>query len=450
MMPSVLSPSRFSNNGRSGGWSLAFGMLVAACLSSLVGCGGLMTEYGPASGRTGRVSLNGFGALRNAYTNAGYTTRDMQRLSHRALNHNVIVWTPQTLDAIDPEAGRWFESWLATGNRTLVYVIPDSGSEAEYWLQAGRLAPPEQRFEYRRRAAKSVNDRIRWRLSREPEIREGWFSVEPLPERVASGNLQGSWASELSSLAETTSAETEFRLSKLVPDQTATKTGIRRGRRTAGQTGPSSVSWFSPDRRWVSETPTELQGVLKNEAGDPIVLRITSEGWNRSQVIVVAGGSLLTNFAFSRPLNRELAELVIQESSSATGSERHAGFLTTGWEGVRVSERQPGVPQATGMELLTVWPLSLVTIHGVMLGVVVCLMLLPVFGRPGRIRHRRTSHFGDHLDAVGALMNKAGGEAFARSRISDYMRRIRGETGGPWVLPETDSTTIENPDEAAR
>ena len=33
-------------------------------------------------------------------------------------------------------------------------------------------------------------------------------------------------------------------------------------------------------------------------------------------------------------------------------------------------------------------------------------------------------------------MNNTGGEGYARARISDYMRRMRGETTGPWVLPE--------------
>jgi hypothetical protein len=91
---------------------------------------------------------------------------------------------------------------------------------------------------------------------------------------------------------------------------------------------------------------------------------------------------------------------------------------------------------ASGMELLTVCPMSLVTMHGVMLGLVICLMLLPIFGRPRKIQRARHSNFGDHLDAVAALMNKAGGERYARARISEYMKRMHGETTGPWILPD--------------
>ena len=48
----------------------------------------------------------------------------------------------------------------------------------------------------------------------------------------------------------------------------------------------------------------------------------------------------------------------------------------------------------------------------------------------------QTGNFGDHLDAVATLMERAGGKKNARVKISDYMKRIRGETAGPWILKE--------------
>nr|WP_271872476.1 hypothetical protein [Rubripirellula sp.] len=86
--------------------------------------------------------------------------------------------------------------------------------------------------------------------------------------------------------------------------------------------------------------------------------------------------------------------------------------------------------------MLTVWPISLLTMHGIFLGLVICLMLLPIFGRPKKISHNQSGNFGDHLDAVAALMKRAGGEKYARSKISDYMKRMRGETTGPWIIKE--------------
>ena len=106
------------------------------------GCTKISTEYGRTKGLSGRSSLNGFGALRASYERAGFRSRDVTRLSDRVLRTDVIVWTPQVLGAVNPQVTRWLEKWLSRGNRTLVYIVPDSGSEADYWLDAAKLRPP--------------------------------------------------------------------------------------------------------------------------------------------------------------------------------------------------------------------------------------------------------------------------------------------------------------------
>src|SRR6056297_2235315 len=123
------------------------------------GCGRFSTEYGISRGTTGRSSLNGFGFLRDAYQQAGFRTRDISRLSDRVARSEVIVWTPQVNKPIAANVTRWFERWMRLGDRTLIYIVPDSGSETDYWQAAAQLAPPEQRLEYRRRAAESINRR---------------------------------------------------------------------------------------------------------------------------------------------------------------------------------------------------------------------------------------------------------------------------------------------------
>ena len=42
-------------------------------------------------------------------------------------------------------------------------------------------------------------------------------------------------------------------------------------------------------------------------------------------------------------------------------------------------------------------------------------------------------------------MNRAGGEQFARAKISEYLRRMHGETSGPWILPETSTVEVVLP-----
>ena len=91
----------------------------------------------------------------------------------------------------------------------------------------------------------------------------------------------------------------------------------------------------------------------------------------------------------------------------------------------------------SGMELMTVWPISLVTVHAAFLGFVVCMMLLPILGRPRKLERASQTNFGDHIDAVAALMSKTQGESYARNRISEYMKRMNGETSGEWVQEDT-------------
>jgi hypothetical protein len=406
----------------------------------LAGCAKIDTDYGASKGKGGRESLNGFGALRASYEQAGFRSRDVSRLSERVMRTDAIVWTPQVLGSVDPDVTRWFERWLQRGNHTLVYVVPDSGSEADYWMDTSRSAPPGMRLEYRKRAARSVNERMTWRLNRTQVQSNGWFRIEALKHRKEIGEISGPWKQDL---PETSDHEADISAEFLVvafdPDknQTAAKPAANARFLSTGPTGPGNTpQWTFPTETKPTKTPIGYSELIRTESGDPIVVEIRSKNWRNSRIIVVAGGSLLTNYAFSRSFNRQLASRIITQSTPPGDQDLRAGFLTSNWNKIPISETKPGAPMASGMELLTVWPMSLVTMHGVMLGLVICLMLLPIFGRPGKIQRSRHSNFGDHLDAVAALMNKAGGERYARARISEYMKRMHGETTGPWILPD--------------
>ena len=419
---------------------MRYAITTAALASFLLsGCAKISTEYGKTKGSSGRKSLNGFGALRRSYERSGFRSRDVSRLSERVMRTDVIVWTPQLLGPIDPNVTGWFERWLSRGNHTLVYIVPDSGSEADYWIDTSRLAPPEQRLEYRKRAAKSVNERISWRLNRGRVQSNGWFHVEPLVYRKKLADIRGPWKKGLPEISpDEPGASAEFLVVAFDADKdkAAAKAAAGAGAFSAGPTGPNTPGWSFPSDTKPTKTPVQFSELVRTETGETIVAEIRSKNWKDSTIIVVAGGSLLTNYAFTRTFNRALAAKIIAESKPAGDQDLRAGFLTSDWNQIAVSEKQPEAPVASGMELLTTWPMSLVTMHGVMLGLVICLMLFPIFGRPKRIQHSKRGNFGDHLDAVAALMNKAGGERYARARISEYMKRMHGESVGPWVLPD--------------
>ena len=423
---------------------------------ALSGCSQLESDYGRSKGLTGKRSLNGFGGFRTAFEQAGFDTRDVTRLTQRVKQSDAIVWTPQELESIPTDVTRWFDAWLARGKHTLIYIVPDSGSEVDYWRDASRLAQPSQRLEYRKRAARSTNQRAIWQVNRSPVSTNGWFVVSPSVSSQTSSELSGNWLKDGSSKTGTNDiaqVTTEFKIAAYQevpptanpanPANPTTPTVppapvIFNGNQP---TGPNSAGWTKQATTTATKTKTDFDAKVKNVDGNTIVAIVQSKNWPESQIIVVAGGSLLTNYALTRTSNSLLAARIIDQTKGVVTTDGltipKVGFLTTDWQGVSISERKPGAVVASGMELLTVWPISLVTIHGVLLGLVVCLMLFPIFGRPRKIKHVEQNDFGDHLDAVAALMNKAGGEPFARHRISEYFKRIRGESAGPWVLPDT-------------
>ena len=401
--------------------------LIMATLPS--GCSRLITEYGKSSGQSGRESLNGFGAFRQTFENSGFQCRNATRLTNRVMRCDAIIWTPQLLSQIDTEATVWLDRWLGTGDKTLVYVVPDSGSESEYYRGAAKLADPEQRMSYRRKVAKLTNQQMKWRLARTQVQDSGWFDINPSQGRQPIGQVQGEWATHIEiSDSEAESMSIELTISEsTAADNAATVAANFFG--NIPSTGPAQPTFPYPVDTEPSETPVVMQPVLETGLDQTIVAEITSEDWKDSRILVVAGGSLLTNYAFTRPANRQLAEQIVAAAKIGANDEPTAAFVTSRWSMIGVSDGKPGIPKATGMELLTVWPISLVTMHGVMLGLVIGLAVLPIFGRPRRIQVNRQRDFGDHLDAVAALMNRAGDEEFARHRIQEYRRRVHGEAG---------------------
>ena len=122
-----------------------------------------------------------------------------------------------------------------------------------------------------------------------------------------------------------------------------------------------------------------------------------------------------------------------QEVRLADGTKPIVSFASASYS-MPISERNGEIPRSSGAEFFTEFPLSFVTLHLAILGFVICLMLLPIFGRPRHVDRGVLTHFGDHLSAVATLMKRQGGESFARRRISEYMKRVRDETTGPWVI----------------
>ncbi len=381
-------------------WS-ACAALLAMLLASAGGCSGdLPTEYGRSKGRSGTHSINGFATLRQSFESNAWSSRDVHRLNDRLQSIDTLVWTPTLHKADESEAVDWLQDWLDERPRTLIYVLPDMGSEPAYWEAARTLAPAEQRIEYRRRYARALARAMtQWSPG----------ALDPQDHSVL---IERPW--------------------------------FRSKRRLAMSPGWELIAHdhTTGGNAW------QYEPLLEAADGTTLVMRITRDplsidapvshnGDGQSQILVIAGGSLVSNFAMTASSGQAVARTLLAQSESVGPSEgKRVGFLRSGPEGVLVSDADEPLT-SSGMELLTVWPLSLITMHLALIAIVACLIVLPIFGRPRRVKERSQSDFADHIRAVAVLMHRSGGETYAASRISDYFRRIRGEAAGPWVLPET-------------
>jgi hypothetical protein len=420
-------------------------VLALLCLVQ-TGCEqSLSTDYGKSRGYTGDSSINGFGALRRTFQIRGWLTRDVARLNSRLAGLDAVVWMPTQRDTLYDDALQWFNDWLAESPRTLVYIAPDGGCEVEYFEIARTMAPPSQQLEYRRHIARLQTNALLERMNQSSIPANGWFMLEYIAPDMKVGGKKGEWNQDLViTTAEQSEVSCPIHLDYKVVDLSSAQANAATAITSSTiNTSPASPS-PSPSGTPINVTPwgkalgkssvdVQHETLLSAENGSPAIARLTSDAWGESKVIVIGNGSLLTNFSLSTPFGRELAAKLLQEVSSSTGE---VGFLATDYMGATISEVDPEINAQSGMELLTVWPMSLILLNLIVIGFIACMVLLPIFGRPRETEQNAPNDFADHLDAVAALMSRSGGEEYARRRVSDYMKRIRGETVGPWVLPE--------------
>ncbi len=421
-----------------------FRLILAASVLTISGCGSLVTQYGEFRGGTSDISLNGLGVMRRSFEKAGWESTKVSRLGDRAEALNTIVWAPTSAETLYDDARDWFESWLSTADRTLVYLVPDDGCELAYLEQARLKAAPEQQLAYRRRIAQVRTNRMLAHLQRQKSVVSGWMELKPLRRNALLSHPQPDhWPldtktnGKLNDAAQLLSG-VHYELQPL--STVASSTGGS-GQGTTGYSSQPSYFYkysITPS----NATDLKLTPLVVSDQNEIIVGKLTSSDWGKSKVIVVSGGSLLCNFSLTKQVNQDLLAHLIQECGTSPGE---FGFMLTGAEGANVSSINQEISRALGLETLTTWPLNVIMLNLVLIGFIACMILIPIFGRPQRLLSKSTHDFADHLDAVAALMYKSGGEVEARRRISDYMRRVRGEQSGPWVVADTAPTTMSPP-----
>ena len=165
--------------------------------------------------------------------------------------------------------------------------------------------------------------------------------------------------------------------------------------------------------------------LLMGSRAEALVVQIDQEH-TLSKVLVVANGSIVSNVGMLGVGQRRIAERIIDRfSAGGVGFISGSGdpLLRSGGSELEVQR---------GFEMLTVWPLNVLTIHGAVAAMVAILAFSPIFGRPKRLRGSSTADFGEHVQAVGELIRGTGDVQYAKRTIAKYFRVVRGDSVSPW------------------
>ncbi len=69
----------------------------------------------------------------------------------------------------------------------------------------------------------------------------------------------------------------------------------------------------------------------------------------------------------------------------------------------------------------------LLAAHWMVLGVLFCFSVFPIFGRPKSLETETVADFGQHIDALAALLERTGDTAYAHQQLDLYHKAPRGE-----------------------
>ncbi len=455
-------------------------LLLVGVATWLCGCAEqLPTKYGNSTGPVGQQSINGFGALRDSLIASGWSTRKLTTLSDRMNGLDAVVWMPSVLTSPRPNEMLWLADWLRQRPRTLVYVLCDPGSESDYWETMASEVDAEQKTEYERRAAEhlsKVMTEFTWGTRPQPLLVDHrWFSTryrplqvpfwEILPHDPASDSItppspfsNSQPKNARKKIPAPPSAGPVPGINEIDGDEYFETDWLRFETLVASDDGvPLAVRLTSnPNQTRVWQKYQDRAAGTLSDADAPRIPDSTfGPGPNsvtpqttgtptgmigESEVIVIAGGALVNNFAilkYERPQGRELVRRLITEMGQlAVNDPPRAGLIHSDSGGLKIDSEDEKPSVGLGSEWLTIWPISLVTLHLALIGVIACLVMLPIFGRARRDRDESSSDFADHIRAVAQLMRRTGGEATARGKVRDYFRKIRGETAVPWATWE--------------
>jgi hypothetical protein len=325
------------------------------------------------------------------YEAYGYNVNSWRRFSPKLNDFRVIVWAPDDFAGPGTEQMEFLNAWLKEGSsRTLVYVGRDYDAIADYWLQAKAAAEPAVHDEMARRVAQAQAQHDQARVVMPDEEVGEWFVIRRDRPRQRVTSLTGPW----SGTVDATQADLWIhgRLAIPTEDELATITEEDNPR--------SSFARFEP--------------LLKGNDVD-LAYRVVRPDWGTNQVIVVANGSFLLNLPLVNAENRKLAGALIRDCQTGGEAAGKVAFIESGPGGppVYATEGKLRDPEAARRRVL-------LAVHWIVLGVLYCLSIFPVFGRAKSGPPETAAEFSQHVDAVGSLLQKTHDYSYAKHQLQQY------------------------------
>ncbi len=376
--------------------------------------------YGKRRGSDGGPSANGTAVLAAMFEEAGHRVSTWRRLSPKLEECHTIVWFPNDFKPPTVEQRDFLEWWLYNEpGRTVVYVGRDFDATPAYWNHVLPTAPPEQRMEVMRRAAsaQAAHDAAQAQMPKDEKVE--WFTIDRDKTHRKINSLSGPWSANVD--AEATEIELASRLA--LPS----KSDIE--------------AWVDRDDNYWADEP-EFTPLLQSE-DDAIAYEINYPEWVDGKIIVINNGSFLLNLPLVNHEHRKLAGQLV-----STCGEGRVVFLETGPGGPDIFDVEPGANIPTGFEVFTVWPLGVIVMHLTVMGILCCIAIFPIFGRPKETDNTSSQNaaaslvisedqsgavvhadFGKHITALGELLQKTEDRNYARDKVTYYHEHVSRDSG---------------------
>lgn len=351
--------------------------VLFALLLLLAGCSEIDTTYGD---RANSSSVNGTSVLGDMFAEAGHRVASWPWLSPRLQQDaDVIVWFPDDFRPPSVEARRWLENWLiARPGRTLIFVGRDYDAAPDYWRKARAGTQGERYAEFSRRLAETHADYKLQRGTLPANEDAEWFTID-------------------------------------------------------GGAKPRSVRTLAGDKRWLEDidpakVEIELNSRLLPGSGAEILLEsagdalVTRSEWGDSQLLVITNGSLFLNLKLINHEHRKLAGHLIDAIGPAA---RRVYFLESPTREIGIYNEEPRRRSANPLNLVGVAPLNHILLQLAMLGLLFAWSRTPIFGIARQVEVSRMADFGQHVAALGELMEATRDRQYAVERLALYHQAVR-------------------------